>query len=369
MTLWIVLALMTGAAVLAVLWPLSRHAHGDRPQNAESRFYRDQIAEIERDQTRGLISPHEAEAAKVEAARRLLRAVDAAERDAEAFGEPALRRRRAASALALSAIPLLALAAYGALGSPQLPEQPLSAGAMLNAERLDLAAALAKVEAHLSASPEDGQGWAVIAPVYYKLGRHDDAVKAYGTALRLAGETPARLSGYGEAMVTAADGIIGAEARRAFERALALDSIDPKPQFYLAGAAEQDGDHELARQRYEAILASAPPGAPWISVVREQLVRIEARQSTAAVAAVPAGERESAVRGMVESLATRLESSSGTPEEWQRLVRSYAVLGDRTKAAAALTRARAALAADETAVGRMDALAGDLGLASNERKQ
>jgi cytochrome c-type biogenesis protein CcmH len=369
MTLWIILALMTGAAVLAVLWPLSRHARRDAPQDAESQFYRDQMAEIERDQARGLISPPEAEAAKAEAARRLLRAAAAAERDAEAFGEPALRRRRAASALALSAIPLLALAAYGALGSPQLPEQPLSARSQSAPERVDMAAALAKVEAHLGASPDDGQGWAVIAPVYFKLGRHGDAVKAYATALRLVGETPARLSGYGEAIVAAADGMIGADARSAFERALALDSTDPKPQFYLARAAEQDGDHALARRRYEAILASAPPDAPWIAVVREQLARVEARDGAAAVAALPTGERESAVRGMVEGLATRLESGSGTPEEWQRLVRSYAVLGEREKAAAALTKARAALAPDETAVSRIDTLAGDLGLGSSEGKR
>ena len=159
MTLWIILALMTGAAVLAVLWPLSRHAHRDPPHDPDSQFYRDQIAEIDRDQARGLISPPDAEAAKAEAARRLLHAAAVAKEQAEAFGEPALRRRRAASTLALSAIPLLALAAYGALGSPQLPAQPRAARLQSNPERLDMAAALAKVEAHLAASPDDGRGW------------------------------------------------------------------------------------------------------------------------------------------------------------------------------------------------------------------
>ena len=62
----------------------------------------------------------EAEAARIEAGRRLLRAVPAAT-VSPAVGEPALRRRRAASTLALSMIPILALAAYGAFGSPHLP--------------------------------------------------------------------------------------------------------------------------------------------------------------------------------------------------------------------------------------------------------
>ena len=368
MTLWIILALMTGAAVLAVLWPLSRHAHRDPPHDPDSRFYRDQIAEIERDQARGLISPPEAEAAKAEAARRLLHAAAVAEAQTEAFGEPALRRRRAASALALSAIPLLALAAYGALGSPQLPAQPRAARLQSNPDRLDMAAALAKVEAHLATSPDDGRGWEVVAPVYLRLGRHDDAVKAYAAALRLLGETAERVSAYGEALVTAARGVVGAQARGAFERAVALDPMNPTPQFYLARAAEQDGEYVVARKRYEAMLASAPAEASWAALVRQQLSNLDARDGAASVAVLPAAERESAVRGMVDRLATRLESGSGTPEDWQRLVRSYAVLGDRDKAAAALAKARAALAPDQTAMAGIDALAGDLALSSDGRK-
>jgi len=45
MMLWIVFALMTAAAVFAVLWPLSR---GNRPQGegSETVVYRDQLAEV-----------------------------------------------------------------------------------------------------------------------------------------------------------------------------------------------------------------------------------------------------------------------------------------------------------------------------------
>ena len=37
---------------------------------------------------------------------------------------------------------------------------------------------VAQVEAHLAKNPEDGRGWEVIAPVYLRLGRFEDAVKA-----------------------------------------------------------------------------------------------------------------------------------------------------------------------------------------------
>ncbi|TXN19341.1 c-type cytochrome biogenesis protein CcmI, partial [Methylobacterium sp. WL9] len=78
--IWFILAIMTGAAVLVLLWPLTRRrkASPDAGSQAglttETGFYEDQLAEIERDLGRGLIGPAEAEAARTEAARRLLRA-------------------------------------------------------------------------------------------------------------------------------------------------------------------------------------------------------------------------------------------------------------------------------------------------------
>ena len=69
MAIWVVFAVMTAAAVLAVLWPLSRARADAVSVNEDAQFYRDQVAEIERDRERGLLSPVEAEAAKAEAAR------------------------------------------------------------------------------------------------------------------------------------------------------------------------------------------------------------------------------------------------------------------------------------------------------------
>ena len=125
MAIWIVFAVMGAAAVMAVLWPCRVGPAVEAGGDPETRFYREQLAEIERDIGRGLLSENEAEAARAEAARRLLRARPSSV-PGDVFGEPALRRRRAASAIALSTVPL-ALAVYGAYGSPQLPAQPLAA--------------------------------------------------------------------------------------------------------------------------------------------------------------------------------------------------------------------------------------------------
>src|SRR3954471_9522410 len=76
MTLWFLFALMTAAAIFAVLWPLGRGAPLP-DEGRETVVYADQLAEIERDLAAGLIGPPEAEAARVEISRRLLAAADA----------------------------------------------------------------------------------------------------------------------------------------------------------------------------------------------------------------------------------------------------------------------------------------------------
>ncbi|MCP5781387.1 hypothetical protein NL316_27620, partial [Klebsiella pneumoniae] len=77
--------------------------------------------------------------------------------------------------------PLIAVALYGVLGSPELPGQPFAARTPNSEEALEkspIGQLLARVEAHLAENPNDGRGWEVVAPVYMKLERYDDAAKA-----------------------------------------------------------------------------------------------------------------------------------------------------------------------------------------------
>src|SRR3954471_7015185 len=122
MTLWFVFALMTAAAIFAVLWPLGSAGRPASP-SSEPAVYKDQLAEIERDVAAGLIGAGEAEAARVEIGRRLLAATDS-ERDAPVVSNT--RLRRSAAVLALVGLPILASVFYLPLGSPQLGDFPLA---------------------------------------------------------------------------------------------------------------------------------------------------------------------------------------------------------------------------------------------------
>src|SRR5689334_24631719 len=102
MMLWFVMALMTAAAVFAVLWPLARRT--PLRSGSDIAVYRDQLEEIERDRAAGLIVEREAEAARIEVSRRLIAAADAVPPAAAQDGMT--RRRRAAALAALVLLPL-----------------------------------------------------------------------------------------------------------------------------------------------------------------------------------------------------------------------------------------------------------------------
>jgi len=362
MMLWLVVALMTAAAMGAVLWPLRRRASAapDADTN-DVAVYRDQLDEIERDRGLGLIADGEAQAARVEVSRRLLAAAERDKPGAENAREDRSSRRRsftqAASAVVL---PAAALALYLALGSPGLPgasrdEQVVAAHGDKSIEAL-----FAQVEAHLERDPEDGRGWEVVAPIYMDLGRYEDAVKARANALRLLRPSAEREASYGEALTFAANGIVTEEAKAAFDRAIGLDGRDPMARFYEGLAAEQDGSPADAARIWRALLGEAPQGARWAGIVQQALARVEpsaARASTPleAVNGAPAGvSQNEMIRGMVERLATRLREDGSDVEGWVRLLRSYKVLGDRERMQATLADARKALANDQEKITQLE---------------
>ena len=137
--------------------------------------------------------------------------------------------------------------------SPRCPTSRWRAASAAPQTNGEIEAAVAAVEARLIAKPDDGKGWAVIAPVYMRLERYADAAHAYAEALRLLGEDPMRRAAYGEALVAAAGGVVTDEAREAFDRALAEQPGQPQARFYLALGAEQDGKKAEAIRAYEQL--------------------------------------------------------------------------------------------------------------------
>ena len=369
MGLWIAMAVLAAAAAVAVLAPIYRAGRAARPERAQAlAIYRDQLDEVERDRARGVIGEAEAEAARTEIARRLIRAGGDS---SDVTTEPAAAggRARTAATVGIIAMPLAALAFYLNVGSPQMPAEPLAARLSAPVEQQDIPTLVARIEKHLADNPEDGKGWAVVAPVYMRLGRYDDAVRAYGKVVAFLGPTAERESDLGEAMVAVADGAVTPQAREVFESAAKRDPAATRPRFYLALALGQQGRTDEAIAAWNALLDGAPENQPWVNVARKELARLQGEAGAAAATAAMPGPTEADVKaaadmspqdrlamieGMVAQLAAKLDENPGDGDGWARLVRSYMVLNRPDDAKAALVRGRTALAADAAALAGLD---------------
>jgi cytochrome c-type biogenesis protein CcmH len=126
-----------------------------------------------------------------------------------------------------------------------------------------------------------------------------------------------------------------------------------KSRYFLGLAAEQDGRQTDAAAIWRAMLAKAPPDAPWRPLVQAALTRVGgppgpalSDATVAAASGMAEKDRDAMIRGMVDRLATRLKQNGDDVEGWLRLVRAYMVMGDREKAKGAQTDAREAVAND-----------------------
>ncbi|TCR96051.1 cytochrome c-type biogenesis protein CcmH, partial [Rhizobium sp. BK418] len=252
MTIWILFAVMTTAATAILLHPLSTGGRKAASAKADAgRVYRAQLFELDEDIASGRIAPGEYELARAETARRLFKAAD----DSRPAQSPQRAGRWLKHAIA-AFLPLLSITLYVSLGSPDLPSRPLAA--RLAEPGQDLAILVKKMEDHLAGHPEDGRGWDVIAPVYLKMGRIDDAAKAYRKALRLDGTNVHRLEGLSETLMATSNGQVSGEAFDELMQILSLEPNNPRARFYIALSLEQAGKSDEARGAFEELAKQSP---------------------------------------------------------------------------------------------------------------
>ncbi|WP_432416858.1 c-type cytochrome biogenesis protein CcmI [Rhizobium leguminosarum] len=399
MLFWILVAALTAALAVILLYPLLRGAKAaDNIRAGEAAVYRDQLRELDRDLNGGLITPEEADYARAEIGRRLI-AVSA---DEPAETPKPARHHRFTEAFVLLVLPVLGLCLYLTTGRPDLPSQPLEA--RLENPGNDVAVLITKAERHLAEKPDDGKGWDVLAPIYFRTMRVNDAQLAYRNAIRLLGPSPVRLDGLAETLMAVSDGVVTEEARQVLEQSLTLEPDNPRARFYIALSMEQAGRPNEARQAFEALAKQSPADAPWLPLVNEHIAMNggaksgadpaapgadpaapgagpaapgagpaapgnPTQQDVAAAETMSAGDRQQMIRGMVESLDAKLSEEPNNFEGWVRLVRSYAVLNDKDRAAGALKRGLAAFPPPGEQGRQLLALARELGIATEGAKQ
>lgn len=378
MLVWMMFAGATALAAIAVLVPYAkgqRQMREDASSSAggsDAEVYKDQLGEIERDAARGMLNTAEADAARIEISRRLLKANDLREGLLEETSAPTTSKLRSGAVLvtAFALVPVSALAIYLAFGSPGTADRPLSDRLASSVENQDVAILIARVEAALADDPDDARGWDILAPIYARQGRFAEARGAYEQFLRIQGDDPFVLVEVGELIVLENQGMVTQEAMGWIVEGLSLDPTNPKARYYRALGLVQDGQQDEARSILLALRNDSAADAPWLETVDALLDDMDSvallpapdNASAQAIADLPQADQQAAIEGMVAGLAARLQESPDDLEGWTRLIRAYTVLEAPVQAASALAAALDHFETDSPARQRLLTMAQELEL-------
>lgn len=260
MLTFILLAALLAAGALAVLlapyWLPRRQSSPPAPSARHSAvniaILRDQINELERDRAAGVLAEDDFTALHTEAARRLLEA--GAEEGAAVAGEGAQGKARLTPWVLLFLLPLAAAGLYALLGAPQALN-PQSRNQVSGAQ---IEAMVDKLAARLEASPNDPQGWIMLARSYKVLGKLDLAVKAFARAGDAVNRDAQVLASYADALVALHGGDFSGQPNELIARALRLEPTNGMA-LWLAGSSDfARGDFDGAIRRWQKLLALMP---------------------------------------------------------------------------------------------------------------
>lgn len=360
--------------------------------------FRAQLREVEYDLSRGVLTEAEAESARIELSRRLLTAAEAAEVEVGAKATPG-RLTPVLGVLAALGIPAVGIGVYSQLGTPSLGDQPY-AERNFNAERastrpsqeqaeaqfatrrgdpppstpartqmMDLAD---KVKERLQSTPDDPEGWNVLARSLKTLEIYDESWRAFEKVATLSPETADAdlYANMAEAMFLATGGYMSPEAEVVTDKALAIDPDFHQALFFKGLAQAQRGDLEKAIDGWVNMLRTAPPNAPWIGQVQENVRNASAElgieppvdvipkgptsEQRAAAAEMSPEDQIAMIAGMVDGLAERLEDEPNDLRGWLMLIRSYRILEREEDAKAAQTRGLEVFADDAAATEQLE---------------
>lgn len=352
------LAVTVAAAVAALLVGAMRRSPGQAADGVASDLavYRDQLAEIDRDLSRGTIGPDEAARLRAEVGRRVIEADRAG--GAVPVSAPAKGPGRATTALVVAAVLPGALAIYWGLGAPGYPDMALqdrlaaldagiaarpSQEAELAARgRARDAAADQRLVAELAGVSDPGALRARFRQSF-EAGDMLASVRVQERILELAGAaaTSNDQANLALALVAEADGYVSPEAEAALRESLRADMGNELARYLVGEMFLQGGRYDQTFRFWRPLAEGGNPEAPWTASIRERIgevadlagVRYElpaasgpSADDVAAAGEMTPEDRQAMIEGMVARLSDRLSTAGGPVEDWNRLIRSLAVL-------------------------------------------
>ena len=393
MLFWIVCATLVAAIALALVGALLRQRPAALPAAVHDvQVYRDQLAEVEKDLARGVLTAEEAARTRLEVSRRLLEADRAVQAGADA-GQMADAAPRGATVLVAGLVVAVLGGAFGLyqwLGAAGLPDAPLrarfaaadaiyesrpsQAEAETQAEAMrgplpeldaQFTTLMERLRTAVAERPNDLAGLDLLAVNEMNMGNFRAGWEAQRrlVALKGAAATSADYARLGEFMTVAAGGLVTAEAEAAFSAALDRDRSNGMALYYLGMLMGQNERPDRAFRLWDAALRVSAPNDPWVPVIAQNIDTLAwlagesdytapmpagggpTEADMAAAEVMEPAARAEMIRGMVEQLNARLANEGGTGADWARLISALRSLGEGARAEAILTEARQKFAA------------------------
>lgn len=378
MSFWIPAGAILLLVILYLVRTLLTGGRGqEHPAFYDLAVYRDQLKEVERDHTRGLIGDDDAERLRIEISRKILAADTqlATASEQEGRADP-----KAFIGVAILLVVLVGggFTAYWQLGQPNypdmglktrifeaqdfrenrpsqqeaeaaLPELPLNSGDSEYVQEL-----IGKLREVVEARPDDLQGLRLLASNEASLGNNKAAYMAQARLIALQGNrTPVEdYVTLAELQILTANGYVSPEAEGALAKALGIESEHPVARYYMGLMFAQTGRPDVAFRVWRTLLNEGPPTAPWIPAIRSQIEELSrwagveyelppevtlagpSAEDIAAASDMSADEQQAFIQSMIEQLSERLATEGGSAEEWARLISSLGVFGDLEQASA-----------------------------------
>ena len=203
--------------------------------------------------------------------------------------------------------------------------------------------------------PNDEKGLRYLMRTEASLNNFENAAVAQMSLVKLLGEQVSIEDLYqlAELMVLSLNGYVSPEAESLFRKVLSKDSENGGALYYLGLMYANLDRPDLSFEIWRKLLDRGPGDAPWIPLIREQILEVAWRAGQIryelpstketslagptkadieASGEMTSEDRQEMISNMVESLASRLETEGGTSREWARLIKALSVLGDSKRA-------------------------------------
>ena len=193
----------------------------------------------------------------------------------------------------------------------------------------------------------------------FEAGRMQEAVRVQERLLVVLGDAAGSndQANLALALVAEAEGYVSPEAEAALRASLQADMSNELSRYLVGEMFLQGGRFDQAFRFWRPIAEDGAPGSPWVASIRERIGQVAelagiryalpegaagpTAEDMAAAGEMSPEERQAMIEGMVAQLSDRLATEGGDVEDWNRLIRSLAVLERLPEAQAIYDEAKA----------------------------